>query len=81
MGTLLPVLCQFDEQNHVPDCAGIHHAPTSEKGRDAIVRQLQQSGIFSSIRTRVHRTFPQPRDVLHDKSHVELCEWMTDHVR
>ncbi len=81
LGTLFPVLHQFDEQNHVPDCAGIHHAPTSEKDRDAIVRQLQQSGIFSSTRTRVHRTFPKSRDVLHAKSHVELCEWITDHIR
>ena len=80
MATLAPVLEQFDHVNNIHDSRGTHCAPTSEEDRDAIVHQLQESGIFSCAQMRSHRTFPNPRDVLHAKSHDELCAWMIDHI-
>ena len=72
LGTLFPVLQQFNEQNHVPDNAGTHHTPNSAKGRDAIIQQLQESKVFSSIHTHAHCTFPAQGDVLHAKSYTKL---------
>ena len=80
MGTLSPVLEQFDHVNNVHETRGTHRAPTSEKDRDAIVHQLQQSGVFSHAQVRSHHTFPNPRDVLHAKCHDELRTWMIDHI-
>ncbi len=81
LGTLSPVLDQFDAQNSVQAGAGIHRAPSSERDRDAIIRQLQQSGVFSTTHARTHRTFPRPRDVLHAKSNSEICEWIAERLQ
>ena len=80
LGTLFPVLQQFDEQNLVPENIGTHYALSSAKERDTIIHQLQESKVFSSIQSHAHRTFPAPRDVLHAKSDTELKEWIKAHI-
>lgn len=80
LGTISPLLNHFDQQNHIHDSSGTHRAPTSEKDRDTVIRQLQHTGIFSSVQVRSHYTFPEPRDVLHAKSHDKLLEWMVNHI-
>ena len=80
LGTLSPVLQQFDILNHVPDSTGTHRAPKSHKDRDAIIHQLQQSKIYCTIQSRVHHTFPKPRDVLHAIGHEQLCKWIMEHI-
>ena len=80
LGTLYPVLMQYDMQTHVADTTGIHRAPTSQKDRDVIIRELQRLEVFSSLRKRKYHTFPRPRDPLHAKSHDEIEEWITKHL-
>ena len=80
LGTLSPVLQQYDLENHVRDTCGTHRAPKSDKDRDQIILQLQQLEIFSSPESRTHQTFPKPRDVLHDFNHDKLCQWITEHI-
>ena len=46
LGTLYPVLMQYDMQTHVADTTRIHHAPTSQKDRDIIIRELQRLEVF-----------------------------------
>ena len=76
LGTLSPLLHQYDSQNHVQDTCGSHHSPSSERDRDRIVSHLLQSEIFSSHPTRLHhRSFPRPRNVLHDLDHDKVCKW------
>jgi hypothetical protein len=55
LGTLSPTLEQYDLENRVPDSSGTHRAPKSDKSRDIIIHQLQQSGIFLISRI-VHTT-------------------------
>ena len=80
MRALSPVLEKFDHVNNVHETRGTNRVPTSEKDSDAIVHQLQQSGIFSRAQVRSHHTLPNPRDVLHAKCHDELCASMIDHI-
>ena len=80
MGTISPVLDQFDIQNQVPENMGSHRVPSSEKDRDTIVHQLRESAIFLKTTTRAHHTFPKPRNVLHAMDHRELTQWIADHV-
>ena len=69
LGTLYQVLQQFDSDNHIRDISGTHRMPTSERDRDRIIHELQQSNIFSSIPSRIHhQSFPKPRHVLLKKS-------------
>ena len=80
MGTLFPILCHFDEDNAVHNYSGTHSPPSSEKDINMIIHQLQQSKAFTNIPGRKHRTFPNPRDVLHSKDHSELIDWMKKHL-
>ena len=47
LGTLSPVLDQYDLVNNVPDTSSIHKAPISDKDRDMIIKELIQSDIFT----------------------------------
>ena len=80
LGTLSPALQQYDLENHVRGTCGTHRPPKSDKDRDQIVHQLQESDIFSSLQSRAHHTFPKPSDVLHDMHHDKLCQWITEHI-
>ncbi len=76
LGTVSPVLDQFDKDNKVPNCSGIRTVPSSEKDIQLIIHQLQRSGVPG----RKHSTFPKPRDVLHAKDHSELLQWIMEHM-
>ena len=81
LGTLYPVLMQYDMQTHVSESCGIHRAPSNcQKDRDTIIRELQRTKVFSTLQDRKYRTFPRPRDPLHAKSISEVLEWITKHI-
>ena len=81
LGTLYPALQQFDSDNHIRDTSGTHHMPTSEKDRDRIIHELQQTNVFSSIPNRTHhQSFPNPRHVLHHSDHETLHQWIMEHI-
>ena len=81
LGTLYPVLQQFDSDNLIRDTSGTHHMPTSEKDRDRIIHELQQTNVFSSIPNRTHhQSFPNPRHVLHHSDHETLHQWIMEHI-
>ena len=82
MGTLSPVLSRFDDDNKVTSTRSSGHKPPSAKQDvNLILEQLQQSEVFNNIPGRKHRSFPNPRDVLHHEDHDELKEWMKTHLR
>lgn len=55
-------------------------SPVGVEDRDAIIRQLQQSGVFSTAQAPAHRTFPRPRDVLHAKPSSKIHEWIAERL-
>ena len=80
LGTLSPILEQFDNENHVSTVSGAHRTPGFEKDRDRILHHLQQYNIFSVVPGRSHSSFPKPRDVLHNFNRSTLTDWLTKHV-
>lgn len=81
LGTISPVLDQFDDQNNVTKLSGAHKAPSAEKDRDIIIQHLQKCCVFpTQLGTRCHPSFPKPRDVLHSLNEAELISWMIKHI-
>ena len=80
LGTISPVLDQFDEQHNVKKPSGAHKVPHAESDRDMIVRHLLKYKIFASNDGRFHSSFPKPRDVLHSLEHDTIIKWMTTHI-
>ncbi len=69
LGTLPPVLDQFDDQSKVKKPSGAHKTPSANKDRDLIIEHLQKCNIFTKHKGRSHVSFPRPRDVLHSLNH------------
>ena len=80
LGTLAPVLDQFDMENSVQSVSAIRSIPSSEKDRDMIIQELQDSKIFSITSGRKQPTFPHPRDVLHSQEKSKLLQWIMQHL-
>lgn len=80
LGTLSPTLDQYDKDNCVPSASTIRSTPNSDRDRDLIMQQLQDSKVFSFIPGRKHAAFLNPRDVLHAKEKSELLQWMIEHL-
>lgn len=79
LGTLSPILEQFDADNDVRAESGAHYSPSFEEDRDRILLHLQQCNI-SVLPGRSHSSFPKPRDLLHDLNKGTLLEWITKRV-
>lgn len=77
LGTLSHVLDQFDRVNGIASLSAIRSTPSSEKDRDMILQQLQTSKVFTIVPGRTHRTFSNPRQVLHAMEQSKLLEWIS----
>lgn len=78
LGTIVPVLDQYDLDNDVPVVSSAHTRHHAQKDLALIVNELGKSRVFSHVKSRKHRKFPNPRNVLHhgtDKK-TKLKEWM-----
>lgn len=81
LGPLSNFLEQFDKENDVRVPTGAHHKPSFSKDRDIILKELQQSQVFSeSVTQRKHQSFPRVKVLLHSTNQEELCTWMTQHM-
>lgn len=64
LGTILPVLEQFDQQNNMPNISGAHKRASAEKDQAIIVNELQKRNAFTTIPGRKHKSFPKHKDIL-----------------
>ena len=80
LGTITPVLANYDSQNNVADVSGLHNAPPQEKDVRKVANQLLLSDVFSIKPRRKHKSFSKVRDVLHHEKRSDLSEWMEDRV-
>ena len=80
MGTIAPVLDQFDSINGLKPPSGAHKRPSSEKDRDIILKYLLNNKIFSDVPGRVHSSFQKPRDVLKHENNQNLISWMSERL-
>ena len=80
LGTLDPLLAQFDRDNSVSQPSGAHHSPLFKKDLDVIVKELQEYEVFTRIPGRKHHSFPKPRDILHAKPCKPISVWVREHL-
>lgn len=77
IGTLSPVLDNFDEDNHIQDTSSTQKRPTTRKDIEVVVKELLKAGSLKIINTkRKHSHFPHPRDNLRVKDKGELLQWL-----
>ena len=75
LGTLSPILDQFDEVNDVHNSSSIHSAPSSVKDRDMIIKELLQSHIFTEYSVlRTHPAFPQTCKMFYVRDFFQLTK-------
>ena len=67
LGTIFPVLNQFDQDNKVPDISGAHKQPNAGRDIGLVVDQLTKAKVFKNISKRKHIKFSRPRNVLHGR--------------
>ena len=79
MGTITPVLDQFDEENAVHSSSSSSRKPTAEHNINIIVTELMQSEAFSVQPGRKLKHFKKPKDLLSVPKEV-LLDWMVDHL-
>ena len=61
LGTLSPILENFDEENSISALSGIHHIPKFDKDLKTIVQSLRRAKVFSKLaNTAVIFRFPNP---------------------
>ena len=80
MGTIAPVLQQFDIINSIKSPTGTHKHPSSEKDRDIILKYLLINNVFQETPGRAHNSFPKPRNILKYESNENLLSWMSQRL-
>ena len=80
LGTLAPLLDNYDIDNNVGVVSGAHRTPSIEKDRDLIVQHLQQCKFFTLQDGRSHSRFSTPRDILHTMDKKTILQWITEHI-
>ena len=81
LGTLDPVLKQFDVNNGIMEGSGHHSVARSDKDTRMVIGELISKSVFSNISGRCHYDFVNPRDPLHAKSHTEMVKWIEEHIK
>ena len=81
IGTLSPVLENFDADNGSGTRSTAHKILGSEKDLKCIVAELQSSAVFDVRPGRHHSSFSVPRVPLHTKPETELINWMAAHIQ
>ena len=79
IGTIAPVLQQYDKENHIKSHYTRHKSSDFTKDLQQIVNNLQKESVFKNIEKRKHSTFPNPKSLLHVKE-KELIPWIEGHI-
>ena len=77
IGTLSPVLDNFDEDNHIQATSSTQKRPTTQKDIEVVVKELLKADSLKTKNTkRKHSHFPRPRDNLRVKDKGEVLQWL-----
>lgn len=77
LGTIVPILDNYDHINGVPEVSGAHRRSVSQKDVNIIVNELRKMKVFQCTPPRHHNKFPNPRNVLHGREKKSIMEWIT----
>lgn len=81
LGILHDLLKNFDENNHVVSANGAHHSPSYKQDLNLILEELQQTKVFDIVPNRKHKSFKNPKNMLHAKSFDEIAAWVSEHLK
>ena len=76
MGTIVPILDQYDNENIISTTSGAHKQLSIQKDQETLSTKLLKHKILHDTPHRKHDAFPSPRNVLHGRKQHELKEWM-----
>ena len=79
LGTIAPILENFDTINKVAKLSGKHHAASSEKDLKLLLDVFKDASVYVEKAERIHPSFPNPRDPLHAITKDKLTTWIVDH--
>lgn len=74
IGTISPVLENFDVNNRVGTHSTVHKEAKCEKDMKRLVSEL--IGVFTNCPERYHHSFRNPRIPLHAHSRKEILDWI-----
>ena len=74
IGTLSPVLDQFDFVNKVQGTSELNRVPDDEAGIKVTANELLNARCFQEHAGRMHKKVPKPRDILKIKTQQQLIQ-------
>ena len=80
LGTLSPILRQFDQDNNVPLTSGKHSIATAEKDRDTIVNDLMKYQVLETFEGRSLMGIPKPKSLLCKGSCEDMYSWIASKI-
>lgn len=81
LGTIHPVLHEFDIDNSVCKTTSTHREVKHTKDLKMVVDLLQKISVFNKNSERRHNSFSKPRDPLRAMSPEDTVEWIEDHMK
>lgn len=82
LGTLAPVLANFDKNNEVTSQSGMHRKASINKDMGMLLNELMKDQVFQEHDgDRAHAQFPHPKDVLHQLTKDNFKKWVYEHLR
>ena len=77
IGTLSPVLDNFDNINNVSASSSAQKKPKAKKDIEVVVDELVKANCFvKQDEPRKHWQFPHPKNLLLSKDRKELIDWL-----
>ena len=84
IGTLKPVLDNFDADNGINDPSGVHKMSSATKECTVLVKELISNVLaFDKVndKQRKHKSFPSiTSSLLHNLSYEQLIDWIDSHI-
>lgn len=81
LGTVAPVLANFDKSNQVMSHSGLHREASIKKDMDMLLNELIKNQVFEEHGSRAHGQFPKMKDVLHQLTKDDFKKWIYGHLQ
>ena len=81
IGTIAPILQQFDKINCVADHHSQHKAANMKKDLNIVIEHIKKCNIFITKIGRRYPSFPHPKCLIHKQQEKELLSWIKTHIQ
>ena len=80
LGTVSPVLTNFDKDNEVTSKSSINKEASICKDTNMLISELLKYEVFKEHGDRTHVQFPKPKDILHQITKDSFKKWIFEHI-